>query len=236
MSIYFLLGLRLWRTLTNTKRNLVLPSCAPEGNKYVKIHNAFHVQKWIHIHTQMSGVLQVLRLWLILLFINIYWVCQLAFPAWQTVNNQSDFKQKYLFTHDSPGWRSGLASAEMGFPVTRVLWPHSVPGRRHDGDHRSCGFSFIGSVRLVWRGVGGAEQARGFQSKRGQAFKKYLFLYLAMLGLSCKTWVVAHRHSCSTACGILVPWPGMKLMSTALQGGFFTTGPPRKSLKESFKK
>ena len=47
---------------------------------------------------------------------------------------------------------------------------------------------------------------------------------------------MAPRHSCSIACGILVPRPGMELMSTALQGGFFTTRPPRKSLKESFKK
>ena len=110
---------------------------------------------------------------------------------------------------------------------------------------------------------GGDAVNRGFQNKRGQGFKKYLFIYLATLGLSWKTqhvryllchagsfqcrprtlslWhagsvVVAHRHSCSTAWEILVLRPGMELTSTALKGGFFTTGPPSKSLKESFKK
>ena len=38
-------------------------------------------------------------------------------------------------------------------------------------------------------------------------------------------FVVAHRSSCSTACEILVSWSGMELMSSALQGGFLTTGP-----------
>ena len=45
------------------------------------------------------------------------------------------------------------------------------------------------------------------------------------------TLVVAmHRLSCSVACGILVPQPGIKPSSPALKGGFLTTGPPRKSL------
>ena len=35
--------------------------------------------------------------------------------------------------------------------------------------------------------------------------------------------------NCSEACGILVPWPGIKLASFALQGRFLTTGPPGKS-------
>ena len=33
---------------------------------------------------------------------------------------------------------------------------------------------------------------------------------------------VAHRPSCSMACGILVPWPGVEPMSLAFQGAFFT--------------
>ena len=73
-----------------------------------------------------------------------------------------------------------------------------------------------------------------------------LFLDLASLGL-----VAAHRFSScgppecavsaaavcgpsrSTACGILVAWPGTEPSSPALQGGFLTTGPPGKS-HESF--
>ena len=37
------------------------------------------------------------------------------------------------------------------------------------------------------------------------------------------------RLSCSAACGILVPWPGIEPLSPALQVRFFTTGPPGKS-------
>ena len=35
--------------------------------------------------------------------------------------------------------------------------------------------------------------------------------------------------SCPVACGILVPWPGIEPTSPALDGRFFTTGPPGKS-------
>ena len=41
---------------------------------------------------------------------------------------------------------------------------------------------------------------------------------------------MARRLSCSTLGGILVPWPGIEPMCPALQSGFLTTGPPRKSL------
>ena len=35
--------------------------------------------------------------------------------------------------------------------------------------------------------------------------------------------------SCPKACGIFLPWPGIKLMSPALEGRFLTSGPPGKS-------
>ena len=84
-------------------------------------------------------------------------------------------------------------------------------------------------------------------------FLKYLFIYLTALSLCCNTWifivscggfhhgpwtpwlwctgsvVVACGLSCSKACCILVPWPGVEPMSPALQSGFLTTGPPGKS-------
>ena len=41
--------------------------------------------------------------------------------------------------------------------------------------------------------------------------------------------VVVHGLSCPTACGILVPRPGIEPTSPALEGGFSTTGPPGKS-------
>ena len=53
----------------------------------------------------------------------------------------------------------------------------------------------------------------------------------------CGTWaperagseVVARRPSCSVACGILVPQPGIEPAFPAHQGKFLTTGPPRES-------
>ena len=41
---------------------------------------------------------------------------------------------------------------------------------------------------------------------------------------------MARGHSCPTACGILVPRPRIEPASPALEGRFFTTGPPGKSL------
>ena len=72
----------------------------------------------------------------------------------------------------------------------------------------------------------------------------FSFTYLAVLGLSCGTrhlsvkfthsLLVAWGLSCSAACGILVPWPGIKPTSLALQGGVLTTGPPGKSSHMKF--
>ena len=62
---------------------------------------------------------------------------------------------------------------------------------------------------------------------------------LAVSGLSCilqdlylwctDSLVAMCRLSCPVTCGILVPWPGIESASSALQGGFSTTGPPGKS-------
>ena len=65
----------------------------------------------------------------------------------------------------------------------------------------------------------------------------WVCLILAALGLHCSAWaslVVAHRHSCLEACGILVPQLGIKPTSPELEGGFLTTGPPGKSLSQFF--
>ena len=57
-----------------------------------------------------------------------------------------------------------------------------------------------------------------------------------ILYLWCKgSVVIAHRLSCSVACGILVPWPGIEPMSFALQGRFLTTGSSGKSPDRYFK-
>ena len=70
----------------------------------------------------------------------------------------------------------------------------------------------------------------------------YSFIYLILVtacriftvcGLgSCGTWAPEHagsvvvtcKFSCSTACGSLVPQPGIEPTSPALEGGFLTTG------------
>lgn len=56
---------------------------------------------------------------------------------------------------------------------------------------------------------------------------------------SCSTWaqqlqhlglvVAVHGLSCPSACGILVPLPGIEPVSSALAGGFLTPGSPGKS-------
>ena len=66
-----------------------------------------------------------------------------------------------------------------------------------------------------------------------------MFIYLAALGLSCSMggcslWhtdslVAVHKLHFSMSYEILVPQPGIKPASPALQGRFLTTGPPRKS-------
>ena len=46
--------------------------------------------------------------------------------------------------------------------------------------------------------------------------------------------VAGQKLSCSKAYGILIPPPGIKPTSLALEGGFYTTGAPRKSLTLRF--
>ena len=104
------------------------------------------------------------------------------------MNNQSSFKYNYLFTHDAPGWRCGLASAEMGLPcVDRHQGPVASSGAwqlvlalsKGDGGHRPCAVVIHGLTQAYW-GAGGSQQ--DFQSKREQAlfnllFKQYLLIY-----------------------------------------------------------
>ena len=70
------------------------------------------------------------------------------------------------------------------------------------------------------------------------------FIYLTASGVNCVmqellsrcegSLVVALGLSGPSACGILVPGPGIKPVFPALQGRFFTTGPPGKSLITTF--
>ena len=57
-------------------------------------------------------------------------------------------------------------------------------------------------------------------------FFNLLIVYFIWL---CQVLATAWGLHCSTTCGILVPWPGIKPASPALEGGFLTTRPPGKS-------
>ena len=85
--------------------------------------------------------------------------------------------------------------------------------------------------------------AHGLLSSCGAQAPERAGSVVAARGLSsCGTWtpehagsvVAVHRLSCPTACGILVPRPGIEPESPALEGGFLTTGPPKKSLQGPF--
>ena len=53
----------------------------------------------------------------------------------------------------------------------------------------------------------------------------FFFFFLTVLCISCRTSLSSCRLSCFAECGILVPGPGIKPTSSALQGVFLTTGP-----------
>ena len=59
----------------------------------------------------------------------------------------------------------------------------------------------------------------------------WCWVFLAMPRLAL---VSAQQLSCSSTCGILVPQPGIKPVSPALEGRFLSTGPPGKSLPIHF--
>ena len=51
---------------------------------------------------------------------------------------------------------------------------------------------------------------------------------------SASSEVEVHGLSCSVVCGILVPQPQVEPTSPSLEGGFFTTEPPGKPLRNNF--
>ena len=56
-------------------------------------------------------------------------------------------------------------------------------------------------------------------------FFLHIYFYFSCTGISC-----GMQLSCPVACGILVPQPGIEPTSPMLEGRFFTTRPPEKSL------
>ena len=60
------------------------------------------------------------------------------------------------------------------------------------------------------------------------------FSYGLLLLQSADSVVAPCGLSCPAGCGILVPTPGIKPMTPALEGGFLITGPPGKSLAQFY--
>ena len=75
-----------------------------------------------------------------------------------------------------------------------------------------------------------------FTFKKKSMYLCWILVAAHGLLFSCGMWalghmgsvVAAHGLSCPMACGILVPQPGIKPMSPALEGRFLTTELPRK--------
>ena len=76
--------------------------------------------------------------------------------------------------------------------------------------------------------VGQASWGEGLSSLSRSMLHLHCVMHHLLLWLM-DSLVMAHRLSCSAACRILVPRPGIKPVSPALAGGFLTTGPPGKS-------
>ena len=73
-----------------------------------------------------------------------------------------------------------------------------------------------------------------------ESFFFFFFLYWVLTvtqDLHCSSWaslVVAHGLSCLVVCGVLVPQPGIKPTSPALEGRFLATGPPYSLIVSSY--
>ena len=149
----------------------------------------------------------------------------------------------------SERWSAGRSPAHRyspgsGLPIRGVwtpLYHESAPPTRLSGvllradDLRvlspppSC-FAFL--TDFLFGCVGSWLQHAGFW--------RHLASFIAAHGLtSCGAWAlelvdsvaVAGELGCPVACGILVPGPGVKPVTPALQGGFLTTGLPGKYLE-----
>ena len=83
----------------------------------------------------------------------------------------------------------------------------------------SCGVRVFLSSCGAWAPgcVGSVAVAHGVQSTRALSLRH------------ASSVAVVRGLSCPAACGILVPQPGIEPTSPALEGRFFTTGPPGKS-------
>ena len=101
-------------------------------------------------------------------------------------------------------------------------------------------------IKLVSPALAGGFWTTGPPGKSPVYFKKKknLFIYLTVSSLSWGTWCLCWvtqdlslqciegsmgLHESPIACGILIPWAWIKPNSPSLQGGFWTTGPTRKS-------
>ena len=145
-----------------------------------------------------------------------------------------------LETEIGTGWAREMRSFEC-YKISRVslafekaMAPHSsplawrIPWMEKPGGLQSTGSLGVGHD---WSDLAAC----------ASFFKKIILLHRVLVvacwtfRCSSRTLFAVHGLNCSSACGILVPLPGIKPACSALQGRFLTTGPPGKSQIRGFK-
>ena len=205
------------------------------------------------IHVAANGRISFFFFWLLRFFCLISpcqlrstghrWMCVLAKlknwsrgiksrqgPVWYTTKD-SEIQPHQGEPALSP---SSLASIFLATPGS--IWDLSSLTR--DWTCAPCS----GKLRVLITGLPGKSLQLQFSNWFFSTFSvQFFFFYCVAAGRTfvvlcgifpcCALTVVAGgRLSCSKACGVLVPRPGIKPVSPALEGRFLTTGPPGKSL------
>ena len=136
-----------------------------------------------------------------------------------------------------PGWPGGVSRSPLGVCKQRGHGTHQggcqgvmgwVGGRETRALPASGALALTILHQRLWR------FKQEWRPQRGLClfFFKHLFIYLAVLGLSCSAgdlslWCAGsvggvHGLSCLAACGVLVPRSGIESVAPELQGGFLT--------------
>ena len=100
---------------------------------------------------------------------------------------------------------------------------------RHARSFAAAHGLFVAALRLL-SSCGGGFSLFSCRAQAPEHMGSVVYIVQALSLRHASSVVVAHGFSCSAACGILVPQPGIEPVSPALEGRFFTIGPPGKSL------
>ena len=162
--------------------------------------------------------------------------CLLGMPLFQA---HSSFRWAFSFSASvkTPTvlitYLLAMSSLHLSAPISLF----SEPLSHHTIEHPLDGQSFyVASIffffQFIWLSRVLAAACRNLTESRGisRCGPCALWLSRGLWGAQASAVAVLCLR-CSAACGILVPWQGIKPTSPALQGEFLTTGPPRKSLR-----